>query len=187
MQSLFDSIQQIIRLDDALRAAIQDRFVQHAFKKGEFLLKERQFARRLFFIEHGTLRTFYLHEEKEVTSWFYTEGFFVSSWSSFYNETPSYEYIEALSDGSVYWISKADYQQLIEEFPAFERFARINAEQQLAFLDSFSKGYIYFTAKQKYQHLIQFIPDIELRVKLGQIASFLGISQETLSRIRAGK
>ncbi|MEO1434981.1 MAG: Crp/Fnr family transcriptional regulator [Bacteroidota bacterium] len=187
MEALFQNIQQYIRLDKSLKSAIRESFQKKAYQKGDFLLKEGQYARRLIFIEEGTLRTFYVHENKEVTSWFYTEGYFVSSWNSFYTGTASYESIEALSDCTVYWIDSDRYQQLIEDHTGFERFARITAEQQLAFLDSFSKGYIYFTAKQKYEHLIRFIPDIELRVKLGQIASFLGISQETLSRIRAGQ
>ena len=186
MEALYQNIQQYIRLDEPLKSAIGESFQKKDYKKGDFLLKEGQYARRLFFIEQGTLRTYYLHDNKEVTSWFYTEGYFVSSWNSFYTGAPSYESIEALSDCTVYWIAADRYQALIEAHSSFERFARITAEQQLAFLDSFSKGYNYFTAKQKYEHLIRFIPDIELRVKLGQIASFLGISQETLSRIRAG-
>jgi len=80
-----------------------------------------------------------------------------------------------------------DYKKLIETYPKFERFSRLLAEEQLAFIDLYSKGYMFMSAKEKYQLLLSNIPDIELRVKLGYIASFLGISQETLSRIRSSK
>jgi len=111
----------------------------------------------------------------------------MSSWYGFYKQETSYEYIEALEDCSVYAIEYHDYKKLIEVYPKFERFSRLLAEEQLAFIDLYSKGYMFMSAKEKYDLLLSNIPNIELRVKLGYIASFLGISQETLSRIRSSK
>ena len=100
---------------------------------------------------------------------------------------PSFEEIECLEDCILYQISYNNYQRLIADFPAFGNFARLLAEEMLAFLDEFSKGWSFLTAKEKYKLLLSYLPDIELRVKLGHIASFLGITQETLSRLRAQK
>ena len=92
-----------------------------------------------------------------------------------------------LEDGTLLEISYEGMQDLYAQFARFERFGRVLMEEHLAFIDHFSRGYMFLSAKERYQQLLISFPDIELRVKLGQIASFLGISQETLSRIRSGK
>lgn len=151
------------------------------------VLSDGQTCRKLYFLEKGTLRTFYYHMERDITSWFYKEGNLMSSWYSFYNQTPGFEYIETLEDTTLWAISYQKYQQLLQRSFEFQQFGRLLAEEQVAFIDYYSKGYMFLSAKEKYNLLIAHFPDIELRVKLGHIASYLGISQETLSRIRAGK
>jgi len=187
MKNLTQNIKNRVSISPKLEVAIQSSFQKRAVPKHEFLLQEHKLVRKLYFIEKGTLRTFYHHEGKEVTSWFYQQNQFLTSWYGFYNQEASYESIEALEDCSVYWIDHTNYKRLIDDYPKFERFARLLAEEQLSFIDAYSKGYLFMSAKEKYKLLLSYFPDIELRVKLGYIASFLGISQETLSRIRAGK
>ena len=185
MKQLIQHISDNIKVSSGLEAAIKSSFHIKKVAKNELLLEEQKYVRRLYFIEQGTLRTFYYHEDKEVTSWFYRENQFVTSWHGFYNQEISFESIQALEDSTVYWIGHSEFNKLIDEYPKFERFARFLAEEQLAFIDYYSKGYMFMSAKEKYRLLLSYFPDIELRVKLGYIASFLGISQETLSRIRA--
>lgn len=185
--ALLDSIRTKIPLNSALEEAISTAFVQRTIPKRTALLREHQYCQHLYFLEQGTVRTFYYHEGKDISSWFYRSGMFLTSWYSFYGQTQSYEYIETLEDSVVYSIDYTQYQKLLEAFPLMERFGRLLAEEQMAFLDHFSKGYMFLTAKEKYQLLLSIFPDVELHVKLGHIASFLGISQETLSRIRARK
>jgi CRP-like cAMP-binding protein len=187
MKNLIQYIGNKIHVSPKLEEAILSSFQKTEVTKHEFLLHEHKFVRKLFFINEGTIRTFYHHEDREVTSWFYQENQFLTSWHGFYNQEISYESIEALENCSLYWIDYIKYNQLIDEYPKFERFARLLAEEQLAFIDSYSKGYMFMSAKEKYKLLLSHFPDIELRVKLGYIASFLGISQETLSRLRAAK
>lgn len=187
MKSLVEHIDRKVRTSDDLEEALAVAFKKEQFAKKDLLLRENKHVRKLYFIEQGILRTFYAHNDKEVSSWFYVEDQFITSWHGFYQQETSYEYIEALEDCIVYSIEYTEYQKLIETYPKFERFSRLLAEEQLAFIDSFSKGFMFMTAKDKYQLLLSSIPDIELRVQLGYIASFLGISQETLSRIRSSK
>ena len=151
------------------------------------MLKEHQYCRKLYFVEEGIFRTFYHYNGKDITSWFYPEGHFVTSWHGFLRQEASFEYVEALENSKVYAIEYDAYQQLFKRFPEFERFGRLLIEEQLAFIDSFSQGYMFLPAKKRYELLLAYLPDVELRVKLGHIASFLGISQETLSRIRSQK
>ncbi len=184
MKQLLEKIKSQLPLTAVLEQAVLEAFVQKEVKRNTLLLREGQYCRDLFFLEKGTLRTFYYHEGKDVTSWIYKEGQFCTAWYSFLKQEPSFEYIEILEDSTVYSISNAAYQQLFQEFPKFERFGRKMMEEQTAFLDYFYKGYLFLSAKERYKLLLSFIPDVEQRMKLGHIASFLGISQETLSRIR---
>ncbi|MCP4438612.1 MAG: Crp/Fnr family transcriptional regulator [Aureispira sp.] len=187
MERLLENISSKVPLSKDLEETIIAKFKLEEFPKNQLLLKEQQYCRRLYFLEEGTVRTFYYEKEKDISSWFYNEGHFFASWYSFYSQQPSFEYIESLEESKIYSIDYFEYQKLLETIPAFERFGRLLAEEQTAFIDLYSKCYMFLSAKERYNLLLHNFPDIELRVKLGYIASFLGISQETLSRIRSRK
>ncbi len=155
--------------------------------KGRLLIKEGQIAYRLYFLEKGTARTYYYHNAKDITSWIYGEYAPFTTWYSYLNHQPSFENLELVEDATVISFTKNDLEKLYLEHPHFERFGRKMAEQQLAYLDAFYKGYLFMTAKERYDLLLSVFPNVTQRVNLGHIASLLGISQETLSRIRAKK
>ena len=187
MQHLLQTISLGCFITPDLRQELINSFILKKIEKGTKILNEGEKANKLYFIESGTLHTYYHHEGKQISSWFYIEGQFVTSWFSFFGQKKSFEVIECLDDCTLYEVSYANYQKLIADSPAFGNFARLLAEDMLTFIDEFGKGWSFLSAKEKYDTLLSFIPDIELRVKLGYIASFLGISQETLSRLRAKK
>ncbi|KXX69609.1 Crp/Fnr family transcriptional regulator [Flammeovirga sp. SJP92] len=187
MQNLLNTISEKITLSLSIKNVIQDTFQKVFFKKGDVVLEEGNTARYLYFINKGVLHNYYYHDGKQISSWFYTENHFITAWYSFYAQQPSFEAIECLEDCELYRISYTDYQKLILEFPEFNTFARLLSEEMLMIIDQISKNWSFLTAKQKYEVLQSYFPQIELRVKLGLIASFLGISQETLSRLRAQK
>lgn len=187
MEALFKIIRSKVNLSQELATAIKENFVCQEYPKKTQLLREHQYCQKLFFLEKGTIRTFYYHNGKDISSWFYNEEHFVSSWYSFYNQAPSFEYIETLDDCTIYFIDYHNYQKLLEKYPSFERFGRLMLEEQVAFIDFYSKGYMFLSAKERYKLLLEYFPDVELRIKLGDIATYLGITQETLSRIRASK
>ena len=185
MQQLLQAISAKAFLTPDLMRQIEVYFEPVHHKKGDRILSERRRAGHLYFIDKGLLHTYYFHEEKQVSSWFYQEGYFITAWGSFYNQNPSFEEIECLEDCDLFRISYTNYQKLVADFPAFGNFGRLLAEEMLAFLDEFFKGWAFLSAKDKYRMLLDYFPDVGQRVKLGLIASFLGISQETLSRVRA--
>ncbi len=187
MQSLLQYISTRCFIDPKLRERIEDYFNRTEIRKGDILLNHNKIAGKLWFIETGLIHNYYYHDGKQISSWFYPENQFVTSWYSFYLQKPGFEIIESLEDSVLYTINYQNYQKLIADFPAFGNFARLLAEDMLAFLDYFSKSWSFLSASEKYQLLQDYFPNIEQRVKLGQIASFLGISQETLSRIRSKK
>ena len=185
MQNLLNSIASRSGINTELEQEIKYLFEAKEYRKGDKILLEDNRANFLYYIERGLLQNYYYQDDKKVTSWFYAEDQFITAWYSFYSQKSSFEEIECLEDCVLYRISYTNYQKLINQFPAFNNFARLLAEEMMAFLDYFMKGWSFLPAKEKYRMLKDYFPDIEQRVKLGSIASFLGITQETLSRIRS--
>ena len=138
----------------------------------------------MYFLQQGALRGFYQLEEKEVTHWFAFEKDFVTSFHSFISQEPSVENIQAL-EGCVLWsISKTHLTELFNRFHEIERLVRIAYEKYYIRLEARFVNAQFKTAGERYEDLIQQTPHILERVPLGQVASYLGISQETLSRVR---
>jgi len=184
MESLIKAIEEKIKLSPKLRIQVIDSFTHELLSKGQQFLREDQYAEKLYFLEQGVVRTFYFHHDKEVTSWLYSENQFFTSWYSFIGGHASFEYMMAVEESKVYWITKDKYDSLLSVSPEFEKFGRRLVEEQLSFLEFYFKGFLFMTAQEKYQMLLSSFPDVIQRVNLGYIASLLGITQETLSRIR---
>ena len=119
-----------------------------------------------------------------ITHWISLEDSLITSWHSYVLETPSSEYVELTEDSVLVKLSKENWEILYQKHPELERFSRLVLEQEMAVIDEFYKGYYFLTAKQKYELLMSKAPEIAQRANLGHIASMLGITQETLSRIR---
>ncbi len=183
--SLINAINQRTRISQGQETQILKLFERAEIDKNHQLLREDQYATKLYFLESGIVRNYYYHNDKEITSWFYHTNQFFTSWHSFINSEQSFEYIETLNKSTIYSITKENYIKLLEADLAFEKFGRILMQEQLAFIDYYFKGVLFMTAKEKYELLLSYFPDIAQKVNLGHIASFLGITQETLSRLRS--
>lgn len=186
METLLEQIQ-FIGQTKVDTQGVRDFFKKEEHPKGTVLVREGQIAPKMYFIEKGIMRTFYYDKDKEVTSWFYVEDQFVSSWHSFYAQSASFENIELLEDSVLYSIGFSDYQALLQKDAAFGVFGRKLAEKFIVALDYFSKSYQFLSARDKYNLIYKTFPGIDQRVSLGMIASIMGVSRESLSRLRAGK
>lgn len=180
-------INQYVFVEDDVKQILYETCVVEAKKKNEILLKDGAVCHRLYFVKSGVIRSYYYQNGKEVTSWLYIENQLATSWYSYVGKTPSFEYLQVAEDAVLVSITYDQMEKLYETYPKLERFGRKVLESQIAFIDSFAKGYMFMSAKERYTMLLSFYPDLVHRVNLGYIASLLGISQETLSRIRAGK
>lgn len=148
------------------------------------LLTQGSICRRLYFVEDGALRGYYYLDDKEITHWFGFENDFVTSFHSFITGKPAVENIQLL-EGSILWsIGREELDKLLNEFPDVERLLRIAYEKYYLRLEERYVNSQFTSAKDRYESLLRQAPHIIERVALGQIASYLGISQETLSRIR---
>jgi CRP-like cAMP-binding protein len=154
-------------------------------QKGKFLVKENTTSHFLYFIESGMLRSYYFTNNKEVTISFSFSGEFITCISSFIKQSPGYENIEALEDCELYQIHYLDFQDLLENDKDLEHIYRLILEEYYIKLEEqlvFSK---FKTAKERYLNLLKETPLIIKKATVGQIASYLDMSIETLSRIRA--
>jgi CRP-like cAMP-binding protein len=156
----------------------------HSFKKGSLLLEEGQTTNESFFILKGCVRTYYMVDGEEKTTAFYTELESVIP-HSVINKAPSEYYISCLED-SLLLISNTDLENEVnQKFPRFETLCRLMSEerfmkQQMDF-DAFKTS----SPEQRYLNLLQHRPDVVQRVPQHQLASFLGIKPQSLSRLRA--
>ena len=185
MKYLLSHIAGFHSLSTESQSALQDCFEQLSPGKNEFLLREGQVCRQLYFLESGALRGYYNLGGKEITHWFGFENDFITSFHSFITQEPAVENIQLL-EGSVLWkISKDKLTELLNRYQDIERLLRIVYEKYYIRLEERFVNAQFKSAKERYEQLVQQTPHIIERVPLGLIASYLGISQETLSRIRA--
>ncbi|MEM9649626.1 MAG: cyclic nucleotide-binding domain-containing protein [Bacteroidota bacterium] len=178
-------ITQHSRLKEKDKLEIAGYFKSLDFNNGELLLKESGYAKQLFFIEQGFVRSFYrLENGTEKTHWIYSDDDFVTSWYSFFTLEPSFESLQVLGKTSVYSISITDYKKLYKRNEPFRTYMNGYYQQVIAEMDYLSKTFMHMSAKEKYLFLLETSPNLVREIKLGYLASLLDISQETLSRVR---
>ncbi|MGW8124000.1 Crp/Fnr family transcriptional regulator [Roseivirga echinicomitans] len=164
---------------------ILSHFKKEEVQKNQVLVHEGQVCRNIYFIEKGMGRSYYLKEDgKEVTQWFFGQGVFMSSADSFFKQSASYYYLETLEDSVLYTISYDKIELLLSRYHKMERFVRLLSIDMLTKVVHKLNAIQFQTARERYDYMTSEFPDIAQRIPLGHIASYLGMTQETLSRIR---
>lgn len=167
-------------LDDIL-----NHFKKISVSKNEVLVYHSEICNYLYYIETGMARSYYLNEAgKEITQWFFGSGKFMTSVDSFFQQNPSLYNLEILEDAVLHQISKSDIDYLFEKYPKMEKLGRLVTTEMLTRVVNKLNAVQFQTAKERYDYMLTEFPDIAHYVALGHIASYLGMSQETLSRIR---
>lgn len=185
MYQLLQHIKNYSPLGSDAQQALEGCFEKIILPKNEFLLTEGKTCRHLYFLEQGALRGFYTLDGKEITHWFGFENDFVTSFHSFITQEPAVENIQLL-EGCILWaISKETLDHLFDQYHEIERLVRIAYEKYYIRLEERFVNAQFKTATERYENLLQQTPHIPERLPLGYIASYLGISQETLSRVRS--
>lgn len=180
---LFDFISKYIQLNEEEKEAILSLNLFHTLKKGSVLLKEGQKSNESFFVLKGCIRSYYLIDGEEKTTAFYTEMEALTP-HCVINQTPSEYYISCVED-SIISISNSDMEQEINgKFPKFDTMCRILSEQNLVKQQIDFDAFKTSSPEQRYLNLEQKRPDLILRVPQHQLASYLGIKPQSLSRLR---
>lgn len=166
---------------------ITSHFKKEIVSKNTMLLKQGEISKRLYFIENGMGRSYYLKEDgKEVTQWFFGVGKFMTTVDSFFQQSPSLYYLETLEDSTMYSISNESMDLLFSKYHKMEKLGRLVSIEMLTKVVNKLNAIQFQTARERYDYMLAEFPDISYRVPLGHIASYLGMTQETLSRIRRG-
>ncbi|WP_299060527.1 Crp/Fnr family transcriptional regulator [uncultured Polaribacter sp.] len=152
--------------------------------KGEILVREGQYSDKTFFIFNGCARAYYLKDGKDISDWFAFDNDFISSINSFFLKIPSPHFIELLEDSVILEISRIDVEKLSDEHNDFERLSKIVVTKTMLQQQERISSMQFHSAEQKYDNILSIRPDITQRIPLTHIASYIGITLETLSRIR---
>ena len=184
MQEFIDYIKEFVDLKEETIEHILSVTKEEVYEKGRQILDVGRTCKHLYFLKTGSIRSFIYQKGKDITHWVYGPNTLFTSWGSYILQNPSNEYLAAIDECTVFSISYENWQLLYKKYPELERFGRLVMEQELAIIDEFYKGYYFLSAKEKYELLVSAYPNITQIANLGHIASMLGISQETLSRIR---
>jgi CRP-like cAMP-binding protein len=181
---LFAFISKYVSLTDDEKNALLSLDIFHSVKKGTILLKEGQNSKESYFVLNGCIRSYYVIEGDEKTTAFYTEMEALTP-PCVINKTPSEYYVSCVED-SILLISNSDMElEVNSKFPKFEIMCRMLSEELLAKeridFDEFKTS----SPEQRYLNLLQKRPDLIQRVPQHQLASYLGIKPQSLSRLRA--
>lgn len=169
----------------------QEEFIANSkistFKKGQIVVREGQFSKKGYLIVQGCSRAYYIKDGKDISDWFTFENQIMASVVSFFSKEPSPHYVEFIEDSTVIEFSKDTVDILTDKYRDFERFiSKVVTETMLGLCERLYT--IQFNkAEERYKHLLTIYPDITNRIPLTHIASYLGITLETLSRIRNPK
>jgi CRP-like cAMP-binding protein len=171
-----------------LSEGIKDYFRKHSytcsFRKGKLLLKAGQVCEHIYFIKKGAVRGFIREGKKDITPWITAENEVVSSISALDMKTPAMENMQAIENCELLALTYDNFQELYAKFPEFNIVAR--KVLQKYYQDAEGRAFIVrlTNAENKYQLFITRYGHLANRIPLKYIASFLGITLETLSRVR---
>jgi len=181
---LFDFISKYISLTGDEKNAIVSLDIFRSVKKGTTLLKEGQKSKDSYFVLNGCIRTYYVLDGEEKTTAFYTEMEALTP-PCVISKTPSEYYISCIED-TILIVSNSDMEvEVNSKFPKFETLCRILSEELLAKQRIDFDEFKTTSPEKRYLNLLQSRPDLIQRVPQHQLASYLGIKPQSLSRLRA--
>ena len=164
---------------------IENKFEKRTLKKGDTLLNANQTVNYQYFIISGCLRTFFVDNSgKDHIIQFAIKDWWISDYTAFFTSSKAIMTIDCIQDASVYGISIENMENLYIEIPRSQTFFRKKMEGAFAGFQKRIIGNLSQSAKEKYISFISTYPNIEQSVKNYHIASYLGVTTETLSRVR---
>lgn len=154
------------------------------YKKGEYLLEAGKISKAFFFNASGIVRLYYRVNGEERTGFFYHENSFINPYASFRKQEPSNYFLKALKDTEVVVFKYDILEPLLIKIPKLERLARMIMEQELMVLQEAVEAMVTLNPEERFNRLLEKDPEIFQHVSQTQIASFLGVKPESLSRIK---
>jgi CRP-like cAMP-binding protein len=182
---LFQKLDEKIQLTQEEKQLCKSFFIPKKLRKKQYLLQEGDVCKYIAFVEKGILRSYTINDKGgEHIMQFAFEGWWISDQVSFITGEPSIDNIDALEDCELLLLTKKSEQEMMEKIPKLEKYFRILLQNNLINLKRRLVGSLSKSAEERYHELTSSCPTIPQRVPQHMMASFLGITPETLSRIR---
>jgi CRP/FNR family transcriptional regulator, anaerobic regulatory protein len=186
--TLIEALKTSFPISEGFEKQLLKRIETHNGKAGDTILKAGEINNKLYFIRKGLVRSYYLTEHKtqksDITSWFYAEGGFLYVPHSFINQKVSGETIELIEDSEILYITHANLHDLYAKNAEANQIGRIITESYLVSFDERIRFLRLISAESRVNAFKQKYPSIYSRAPKKHIATFLGLSAETLSRVR---
>ena len=160
-------------------------FKLETLEKTDFFLKADHYAERLSFIRSGILRIYATSGDKDVTQWISTQGYFVTDLASLVFDIPARWNIQAITPTELFTISKKDYRNLGKLIPQWNQLEKLFIAKCFTILEDRIFSHLSMSAEERYNQLYAMNRELFNQVPLNYLASMLGMSPETFSRIRA--
>jgi CRP-like cAMP-binding protein len=185
MKRLIKNIEAYISLSKDDLISLENAVIKKDFQKNEIIFSEGKISNEIYFVTKGCVRLFYNVDGKDKTAFFYTEGQFICAGESYTFGTPAIENYQAVEPTEIYVFTKSKIEVLLSKVPKFEILARIATENELITSQKQIASFVTKSAEERYVDLLNTQGELFQRVPQQYIASFLGVSPETLSRIKA--
>lgn len=187
MMNVINKINSFYPISDDTIQTLKEHVTLCHFPKKYQLIKANMFCKSAYFIEKGMTRSFWLVNGEEITTSFSYEGGIIFSMDELYYNNVSEEFVETLEDVVAYKISLTDLLQLFHTNIELANWGRVIHQNEYRRLHRSHKEHLTLSAKERYEEFQQQFPLVCQRAQLGYIASYLGITLSTLSRLRAMK
>lgn len=185
IETLFASFDKYLPLDEAERADLSPRVIERNIKRRQFILQEGEICKHYTFVAAGCFKKFYVDDKgTEHNLQFIAEDDWIMEIDSFFGEKPSRVYIEAIEPSVILQLNKKDLIELYMNNPKFGRVFRVIVETRLVELENRVLQSISSTAEERYLSFLSQYPHLSSRLPNTQIASYLGITPEFLSKVR---
>ncbi len=188
MEKLLEKIKSSIHLSPEAEEYVISISNQKTIPKGEILIRQGQTVKNTYFVTDGCLRSYCLDKNgKEHTLQFAIKDWWISDFIAIYNDELATLTVECITDSYIIEFNAKDLDRIHSLFPEFEAFQRKNLERHVVSLHKRILNQLQLTAQERYDLFLEQYPDIEQYTPNYHIASYLGITQQSLSRIRAEK
>lgn len=181
---LINFIRTLVAFTDEELDVAHSLFYEKSLRKGDFWVKEGEFNQDVLFVNKGMLRSYFMKDSLERTFDLTIENQCVTSTACYSLNLPSFDYIQAIEDTDICIISKDNLDFLFENYPKWERFGRLIFEMYTIEQEKRVRSFISETAHERYEQLNLSNPELIQRTPQIYLANFLGITPQSLSRVR---
>jgi CRP-like cAMP-binding protein len=183
---LIQHIRKFIPLDDGAATTLSDKLIVKKLRKKEFVLQPGQRCHANFFVLKGCLRLYFMsNKDTEQITQFGIENWWITDYDSLDTQKPSHFYIQAVEDSEILVLEQRLQEELFKDVPAFERYFRLILQKAYTASQRRMEFIFNMTDEERYRSFATRFPEFNQRVPQYMVASYLGVTPQFISRVRA--